>query len=159
MPITAHSFLVLGAIVVVVGRSCFSTPNVVIGCFPIPRFVIDCFPMLRVVSDSFVMPRVVVCRCARRRLNVWLRKSPALGRLGFRGLLRSRGLAGRGLKQRRCRAGSRVSLRVVRGWMHNGLISFQCFNFQLRKGAWLRQSFTLSTYCQSGSNQPSTSLK
>src|SRR4029453_4516271 len=54
--------------------------------------------------------------------------------------------------QRRCLAGSGVSLRVVRSWMHNDLISLQRFNFQL------------STYCQSNagaartSYQPSTCL-
>src|SRR5437867_2277830 len=63
-----------------------------------------------------------------------------------------------GRSQRRLLTGSGVSFRVVRSWMHNGLISLQCLNFQLRKGAWLQRSFTLSTYCQSGSNQPSTSL-
>ena len=58
----------------------------------------------------------------------------------------------RGGGQRRCRAGSGVSFRVVRSWMHNDLISLQRFNFQL------------STYCQSNagaartSDQPSTCL-
>jgi hypothetical protein len=51
-----------------------------------------------------------------------------------------------GGSQRRCRTAGGVSFRVVGCWMHNGLISFQRFNFQL------------STYCQSGSDQASTSL-
>jgi hypothetical protein len=92
MPVAAHSVRVTAAIVV----SCFPTPSVVIGCFAIPRIVVGWFPIPRIVSGPFITPRIVCC-CGLRRLTLWLRKNPVRARLGFRCLLRSRGLTGRRL--------------------------------------------------------------
>src|SRR5262249_3368645 len=98
MPVAAHSIGIAVATglrifaVTIVGNNLVTIPRIVNDWFTIPCIVHGWFRTAGSVGDSLPTVGIVICRCGLCRLNPWLRESPRPCRLGFRGLLRRRGL-------------------------------------------------------------------